>query len=63
MKIFKRFKKLFRKPPLVENGKYRCPECGKFTDFAACVDYKQLVKCKHCGRVMVIYHGRTIGFK
>lgn len=42
---------------------YRCPQCGEFTEIETYVEYKQLFDCAHCGRTMVICHGKTIGYK
>lgn len=60
-KIFKKSKK---EEDLQEvTAQYRCPQCGKFTEITTCLKYKQLYDCAHCGRTMVICHGKTIGYK
>ena len=65
MSIFnKLFKKKIKKEDLVEvTTQYRCPQCGKFTEITTYHEYKQIFDCSHCGRKMVICHGKTIGYK
>ena len=65
MNVLKNFLNKFKKeiPPQPETNNYRCPECGKFTEITTPVEYKQLYECAHCGRMLVICHGRTIGYK
>ena len=64
MKFLKNiFSKSKKEEDVKETGNYRCPQCGKDTEITTYTKYKQLVKCSHCGRVMVICHGKTIGYK
>lgn len=62
------FKNLFKKRVKIEDlqevtMEYRCPQCGKYTEITTYLEYKQLYDCAHCGRTMVVCHGKTIGYK
>ena len=64
----KLFRKLFKKKNKVEElvevtTQYRCPQCGQYTEITTYHEYKQLLDCSHCGRKLVICHGKTIGYK
>ena len=65
MKIFNKLFRKHKKKEVYEEvtAMYRCPQCGKETEITTCLEYKQLYDCVHCGRTMLICHGRTIGYK